>query len=127
MFDNFRYGIVIIDECPGVNLHVFDQPLLDNHLTVMDELIARDKNHPSVVMWSIGNEPSSSATEARDYFQTVADHTRQLDPTRPITLVVNQDPATDQGRINYCMDFLKSYVNHIDINVLYSTNYYINN
>ena len=54
-----RNGIVIIDECPGVALDHFEAPLLAHHLAVMTELVARDKNHPSVVMWSVGNEPRS--------------------------------------------------------------------
>ena len=41
----------------GVALDGFGAPLLANHLKVMKELIARDKNRPSVVMWSIANEP----------------------------------------------------------------------
>ena len=54
-----RNGIVIIDECPGVALDHFEAPLLTHHLAVMTELVDRDKNHPSVVMWSVGNEPRS--------------------------------------------------------------------
>ena len=54
-----RNGIVIIDECPGVALDHFEAPLLAHHLAVMTELVARDKNHPSVIMWSVGNEPRS--------------------------------------------------------------------
>ena len=54
-----RNGIVIIDECPGVALDHFEAPLLKHHLEVMTELVGRDKNHPSVVMWSVGNEPRS--------------------------------------------------------------------
>ena len=33
--------------------------LLDNHLVAMSELVDRDKNRPSVIMWSVGNEPRS--------------------------------------------------------------------
>ena len=57
-------GIVIIDECPGVALDHFGDDLLRNHLTVMKELVARDKNRPSVVMWSIANEPRSNKKSA---------------------------------------------------------------
>ena len=35
----------------------FDEGLLNNHLTVMKELVSRDKNRPSVAMWSLANEP----------------------------------------------------------------------
>ena len=34
-----RNGIMVIDECPGVNLHTFDEELLINHQNVMEELI----------------------------------------------------------------------------------------
>ena len=92
-----RHGIVIIDECPAVNLYIFHQPLLENHLQVMDELIARDKNHPSVVMWSLANEAKSDDEDAYPYFQTVANHTKTLDPTRPVTVVTYYPVETDQG------------------------------
>uniref|UniRef100_A0A9J7Y7L9 Beta-glucuronidase n=1 Tax=Cyprinus carpio carpio TaxID=630221 RepID=A0A9J7Y7L9_CYPCA len=57
-----RHGIVIIDECPGVgikDIRSFGNVSLAHHLTVMEELVRRDKNHPSVVMWSVANEPAS--------------------------------------------------------------------
>ena len=52
-----RQGIVVIDECPGVNLEEYTYQLKVNHQQAMKELIARDKNRPSVVMWSVANEP----------------------------------------------------------------------
>ena len=39
---------------------------------MIQELISRDKNRPSVVMWSLANEPSSSMTVAQDYFKYVS-------------------------------------------------------
>ena len=35
----------------------------------MAEMIDRDKNHPSVVMWSVANEPHSQLPIAKDYFK----------------------------------------------------------
>ena len=44
----------------GVGLRGFtNSDLLANHKTVMTELVARDKNRASVVMWSVANEPQS--------------------------------------------------------------------
>lgn len=37
----------------------------------MDELVRRDKNHPSVVMWSVANEPASEMPPAGTYFKWV--------------------------------------------------------
>ncbi|RLD10387.1 MAG: beta-glucuronidase, partial [Chlamydiae bacterium] len=48
-----RLGFVVIDESPAVGLgsNVFENKiLLDHHLEIMEKLIKRDKNHPSVVM-----------------------------------------------------------------------------
>lgn len=35
----------------------------------MAELVRRDKNRPSVVMWSVANEPASSKPGAEAYFK----------------------------------------------------------
>ena len=37
----------------------------------MAELVQRDKNHPSVVMWSVANEPASNCKESVEYFRYV--------------------------------------------------------
>uniref|UniRef100_A0A8D3DZ22 Beta-glucuronidase n=1 Tax=Scophthalmus maximus TaxID=52904 RepID=A0A8D3DZ22_SCOMX len=66
-----RHGIVVIDECPGVgikDIRSFGNASLAHHLVVMDELVRRDKNHPSVVMWSVANEPAAEMPPAELYF-----------------------------------------------------------
>ena len=73
-------------------------------MAVMNELVGRDKNHPSVVMWSIGNEPRSEEHAAKEYFSAVANFTRSLDKTRPLILVVNTDAKKDQGL--YAVDII---------------------
>jgi beta-glucuronidase len=97
-------GVVIIDEVPAVGMNMFNrnekifsadrvnQKTLAHHLDVIRELIERDKNHPSVVMWSIANEPASYEDEALPYFNVVANHARKLDSTRPITFVNCSSP-----------------------------------
>ncbi len=42
---------------------------LRHHLEVMKELVHRDKNHPSVVMWSVANEPKTQLPKAEAYFK----------------------------------------------------------
>jgi len=37
----------------------------------MSELVTRDKNHPSVIMWSVANEPASTNPLAEHYFKSV--------------------------------------------------------
>jgi beta-glucuronidase len=57
------------------------------HAQAIRELIARDRNHPSVVLWSIANEPESDTEGAEDYFRPLFDVARAADPTRPVGFV----------------------------------------
>lgn len=54
---------------------------------MLRDLIARDKNRPSVVMWSVANEAATFQEEAIPYYTKVAETARRLDATRPITIV----------------------------------------
>nr|XP_019941675.1 PREDICTED: beta-glucuronidase [Paralichthys olivaceus] len=95
-----RHGIVVIDECPGVgikDIRSFRNASLTHHLVVMDELVRRDKNHPSVVMWSVANEPAAEMPPAEFYFKTLIKHTKALDPTRPVTYITDSNYARDKG------------------------------
>ncbi|XP_040280718.1 beta-glucuronidase [Bufo bufo] len=95
-----KYGIVVIDECPGVGIkqpESFGNKSLQHHLVVMEELVRRDKNRPSVVMWSVANEPASQIPPAGYYFKTVIGHTKQLDNTRPVTYASSANFDKDQG------------------------------
>lgn len=101
-----RHGIVVIDETPAVGqnfglmggvfggetLATFSEETVgqaaqDAHRQVIRELIARDKNHPSVVLWSIANEPESHTDEAEAYFRPLFELARELDPSRPVGFV----------------------------------------
>jgi beta-glucuronidase len=98
-----RHGIVVIDETAAVGInsglaagvfgaephptfseHTINEVTQEVHRQAIRELIARDKNHPCVVLWSIANEPESTTPEARAYFEPLAAEARRLDPTRPI-------------------------------------------
>jgi len=100
-----REGFVIIDEVSAAGLNLEDTgektfsperayKALKHHINCLEELIQRDKNHPSVVMWSVANEPASHEEEALPYFQKIAKEVRNLDSTRPITLVNSSTPDT---------------------------------
>lgn len=54
------------------------------------ELIARDKNHPCVVIWSIANEPASEEEGADAYFKPLVELAKEIDPQkRPVTIVTH--------------------------------------
>lgn len=68
----------------------------------MKAMVERDRNHPSIVMWSIGNEvPEQSQAEGWRYARMLAGICHGLDPTRPITQACDQEkaepyPATEE-------------------------------
>ena len=94
-------GIVIIDETPAVGIGAGDKTdpyktfdIRSHHEDVIRDLIARDKNHPSVVMWSMANEPDTEhfPESARDYWTSLYEFTHSLDPQdRPVTFVCCQN------------------------------------
>lgn len=56
----------------------------------LDAMVLRDRNHPSVLMWDIGNEPYERGSESgAAVAKKLADRCRELDPTRPVTAGIN--------------------------------------
>ncbi|KAJ1323623.1 beta-glucuronidase [Microdochium nivale] len=111
-----RHGIVVINETAavGLNLNIvsgmfgsqkirtFSPDTISDktratHAQGIRELIARDKNHPSVVMWTLANEPGASEEGAREYFEPLVELARSLDPHRPMCYshMVHSKPDTD--------------------------------
>uniref|UniRef100_A0A2H8TWI1 Beta-glucuronidase n=1 Tax=Melanaphis sacchari TaxID=742174 RepID=A0A2H8TWI1_9HEMI len=91
-----KHGIMIVDECPSVDTENFSDKLLKKHITSLAELIKRDKNRPSVIMWSIANEPRSDQKDADSYFKSVAIFVKTLDSSRPITAAIATQFSNDQ-------------------------------
>ncbi|MYL46700.1 beta-galactosidase subunit alpha [Virgibacillus halodenitrificans] len=82
-----QYGMYVIDEadleCHGFELTgeynwLADDPAWEAmHTDRLVRMVARDKNHPSIIMWSLGNESSFG-----DNFRKMAKICKQCDPTR---------------------------------------------
>lgn len=112
-----REGFLVIDEVPAVGMFqslmnfmeastgkqtaFFKKEttpvLLKAHLRAIEEMIARDKNHPSVVAWSLLNEPETTNEAAVPYFKEVFNLANKLDmQKRPRTfaLIMNSLPDT---------------------------------
>ncbi len=85
-----QLGFLVIDETPAVGL-CFREDGLEKRRELcrqyVQEMIARDKNHPSVIMWSLANEPHSTEPHARPFFEVLYQQAKSLDATRPVTLV----------------------------------------
>ena len=68
----------------------------------IESLVKRDRNRPSVIMWSTSNEEITHITEnGRRTHRSIAAHIKKLDYTRPITAAQNLSP--DKSTIfDYC-------------------------
>jgi beta-glucuronidase len=116
-----REGFLIIDEAPAVGLFdttnnaldasrgkqkvpFFDKEtlpeLLENHLDAVRDMIRRDKNHPSVIAWSLFNEPEDTSEGAVSYFKAVFDAALDCDPQkrpRTFAVIMFSRPDTSKG------------------------------
>jgi len=86
-----RLGFLVIDETPAAGLY-FRQDGLERRTELCRqytrELIDRDKNHPSVILWNLANEPDDSTRPAaKEVFHELYSLAKSLDPTRPVTIV----------------------------------------
>ena len=89
-----RLGILVIDE--AFDMWAVAKNPQDYHLYFkdwwqrdLDAMVLRDRNHPSVIFWSIGNEiPERADPSGIAIAKQLADRVRQLDPTRRITAAV---------------------------------------
>lgn len=100
-----REGFLVVDETPAVGLFFDDGAAgiaarLAQCKQQVAELIARDKNHPCVIMWSVANEPfvsqggfagamggpSKLHEAAKPFFTELFELVRRLDPTRLVTV-----------------------------------------
>jgi beta-glucuronidase len=109
-----RQGLLVIDETPAVGLHLslghmgdagartfgpgaIGEPAAEAHGAALRELISRDRNHPSVIAWSVANEPDTAEPAARGYFAPLVSAVRELDPSRPVCFanVATAPPEAD--------------------------------
>ncbi|MDN4490294.1 glycoside hydrolase family 2 TIM barrel-domain containing protein [Demequina sp. SYSU T00068] len=104
-----RLGMLVMDE--AFDMWTRGKTTMDYSLDFprwwredLDALVAKDYNHPSVIMYSIGNEIVEVGTpHGAALNRELAEHVRALDPTRPVTnginvaLAVLDEVATNAG------------------------------
>jgi beta-galactosidase len=94
-----KMGFIVMDEafdCWEWKKAKYDYHLFfkEWHKRDLEDQILRDRNHPSVIIWSIGNEiPQQGDTSALRLAPELAGIVRHLDNTRPIT-TANDHPDT---------------------------------
>lgn len=78
-----RMGIVVIDETRKMSSS-------EDGLYQLEAMIVRDRNHPSVIAWSICNEEPLQGTERGiEVAKTMKALCKRLDPTRPVTAALD--------------------------------------
>jgi beta-glucuronidase len=91
-----RLGILFLEELPinwwgiewfGKEGVVQDEHILDRALPMLEAMIRRDKNHPSVIIWSMANESKTDNAVGIQVMRTLIGRTKGLDPTRLVTFV----------------------------------------
>ena len=92
-------GLLVWAEIPVYWTIDFESPgVLAKARRQLDEMIARDANRASVILWSMANETPVSAARLR-FIDALASHARKLDPHRLITAALDTQTAEAGRRI----------------------------
>jgi len=88
-----RMGFVMVDEAFDKWKSGYYKDYFDNWWQVdLDAMLRRDRNHPSVILWSVGNEVAEQGTpEGAQRLKMLVEHTHQVDPSRLVTCAMRPD------------------------------------
>jgi beta-galactosidase len=71
----------------------------------IEHLILANRNHPSIIMWSIGNEiPEQGSAEGKTLSEQLQEACHYLDPTRPVTQGLDHAEASIESGVAKIMD-----------------------
>lgn len=103
----------MLDACDSLGILVIEENRLtginEEHVRLLKRMIERDRNHPSILLWSVGNEEwgiewKESGTRIA---ATMREYCHRFDPTRPMTVASSSGPAillpADVAGYNYLL------------------------
>lgn len=94
-----RDGIMIWSEIPNWQHISFDKPEVYGKAEAMlREMIRRDRNKASVILWSVSNETPNNPVRT-EFLTRLANEARQLDPTRLVTSALNSAHSKDGAMV----------------------------
>jgi beta-galactosidase len=109
-----RHGIFIQTEVPTWGPDTFkdmkdvpDPEIVQNGLEQLQEMIARDRNHPCMFSWGLCNEINGQNPPAYKFAQRMYEEAKRLDPRRLRSYASNslqRDPKNDVSKL---MDFIE--------------------
>jgi glycosyl hydrolase family 2 len=110
-----RHGILMQTEVPAWGPDTFGgmsaQPgadIMENGLEQLREMIARDFNHPSVVVWGLCNEIGGQNPPAYQFARQLLEEAKRLDPGRLCSYASNSLDRTPQRDVAGLMDFIEA-------------------
>lgn len=123
----------LLDACDAMGILVIDETRRMSSdraaLAELETLVRRDRNHPSVIAWSIGNEEQAIQGNARGarIARTMVRLVRRLDPTRPTTAALDQSfgdgvsPVVDLLGFNYRTHLMEGYHARVPTQPIYGS------
>jgi beta-glucuronidase len=91
-----RLGILFLEELPinwwgvewfGKDGVVQDAKILDRAVPMLQTMIRRDRNHPSIIIWSMANESQTDNAVGIKVMRALLNQAKEIDPTRLVTFV----------------------------------------
>ena len=103
----------MLDACDSLGILVLEENRLmginKEHIRLLKSMIERDRNHPSIILWSVGNEEWALewTGKGRKLTETMREYCHRLDPTRPMCVATSSGPnivvPADVAGYNYLM------------------------
>ena len=110
-----QHGILMQTEVPAWGPDTFagmknepDADLLQNGLEQLREMIARDRNHPSLVIWGLCNEIHGQNSPAYQFAKTLLKEAKSLDPNRLCAYASDSLRETPERDVAGLMDIIET-------------------
>ena len=114
-----RHGILIQTEVPTWGPQTFkgmqnepDPAIMQNGLEQLQEMIARDRNHPSIFCWGLCNEINGQNPPAYKFANRMSEEAKKLDPNRLRSYASNslqKDPGSDISKVMSFIEWNEYY------------------
>jgi glycosyl hydrolase family 2 len=109
-----RHGILLQSEIPAWGYETFAgtgahaaADLLQNGLEQLQEMIVRDRNHPSIISWGLCNEIDGQNPAAYEFAQRLYAEAKRLDPRRLCSYASNSLEKSPAKDVSGLMDFIE--------------------